>query len=317
MLVNFDLNAVLARVNSLALTPRQQSILKKFKKNQGSRDFLPLFYLLEELGFIEEACAFLHDQINVHPTFITARLILAEKWAAQAKITEAWELMAKNPVDANNHKQWLKLKLQLAIFRGEDQEAKKCYKILAIHHDLDANITRINDLLTLYGTKEARRELIQIWQKSYPDFNLEVENTFLNTKEVDLEKVEQQQSLPLIHYADFRLVPLKEVFTGGQEGAEFYGAQGGVHMELDTVTLADIYEKQGFYAKAAQIYQRLVKVNPRNTHFKKKIEELSRYEQEQKEMATEIDRDIVEKMENIDELNQKIFLFEDLLTKLR
>ena len=67
--------------------------------------------------------------------------------------------------------------------------------------------------------------------------------------------------------------PLGEQDIAGEEAYQVQPEAGGE--EIDTVTMAELYIKQGYPEKALNVYQKILASDPDNLEIKQKIEELS------------------------------------------
>jgi tetratricopeptide (TPR) repeat protein len=87
-------------------------------------------------------------------------------------------------------------------------------------------------------------------------------------------------------------------------------------VELDSTTLADIYAKQGFYAKALAIYRRLLRMAPHNDLIRMKVSELARLDKEQRHEDLESDPIIYERMEVVEIIDRQTRFLNGLLDSL-
>ena len=80
--------------------------------------------------------------------------------------------------------------------------------------------------------------------------------------------------------------------------------------------MADIYEKQGHYKKALEVYDRFLRMAPHDDYVRGKVGELGRKLDKQKERDKLVDPEAVERMEKIELFDRKIRFLNSLLEKL-
>ncbi|MEI6399225.1 MAG: hypothetical protein WCO71_10680, partial [Pseudomonadota bacterium] len=114
----------------------------------------------------------------------------------------------------------------------------------------------------------------------------------------------------------FHVMPLAEVFVPGVSAEQGHDNIGRGQVELDSTTLADIYSKQGFYAKALAIYRRLLRMAPHNDLIRLKVSELARLEKEQRTDDLESDPVAFDRMEIVEIIDRQTRFINGLLDKI-
>jgi tetratricopeptide (TPR) repeat protein len=115
----------------------------------------------------------------------------------------------------------------------------------------------------------------------------------------------------------YHVVPLDEIFRPDTTSAPLSaagGTSGGV--ELDSTTLADIYERQGHYAKALAVYRRLLRLTPHSDLLRRKVADLTRLDKEQRDVELTVDPALVDKLETVEIIDCQIRFYNDLLSRL-
>lgn len=116
----------------------------------------------------------------------------------------------------------------------------------------------------------------------------------------------------------YHVVPLDEIFrpdmTSAPLSAALSGSNGG--LELDSTTLADIYERQGHYAKALAVYRRLLRLTPHSDLLRRKVADLMRLDKEQRDVELTVDPALVDKLETVEIIDRQIRFYNDLLGRL-
>lgn len=117
--------------------------------------------------------------------------------------------------------------------------------------------------------------------------------------------------------AGYHVVPLDEIFRPDTTSAPLSaaaGAHGGV--ELDSTTLADIYERQGHFAKALAVYRRLLRLTPHSDLLRRKVADLMRLDKEQRDVELTVDPALVDKLETVEIIDRQIRFYNHLLSRL-
>lgn len=320
-----NIKQIVTRLTKVGLNPRQKSIVKKFRKNLKSRDFLPLFYLLVELGYDSVATNFLYTKLEEHPSFSAARLALAENLINAGNLNLAAEVIDASPVDERNNRNMQKLRLFLGFLAGDQEVVRRILTELAIRKLLDPEINKLQDAFTLYGLEPAQEEVKKFLCLRFPELKIwemgNIGNSAKGDKEFSISDAKKTDSHAFAIGAadDFRVVAIDEVLPlkgmGGH--AEAGNNKDVFSLNIDSVTLAEIYEKQGLFSKALKIYQRILLTHPRNQTLRKKVEELAGLEKQQSLSGPQITSEVAQKVESIHNIERNISFFEDLLIRLK
>ena len=114
---------------------------------------------------------------------------------------------------------------------------------------------------------------------------------------------------------NFHVLALSDIFTpDGANSPEDQNLDGGV--ELDSTTLAEIFESQHHYGKALGIYRRLLRLSPRNDLLRRKVSELARKSSDQKNEDLALDPSLVDQMEEANSIDKRIDYLQGFLESL-
>lgn len=113
--------------------------------------------------------------------------------------------------------------------------------------------------------------------------------------------------------AGYHVMPLEEIFRPSEHDRKDFSPNG---IELDSTTLAEIYETQQHYSKALDVYKRLLRMTPNNDFLRNKVAEMSRKAKEQKKEDVSVDPGVVDKMEQLEIVNRQMAFYADLLEKI-
>ena len=91
---------------------------------------------------------------------------------------------------------------------------------------------------------------------------------------------------------------------------------GGVGVELDSTTLADIYTRQGHYSKALGVYRRLLRMSPQNELLRRKVSELQNLDRKQRDLDGDVDLAVADRVETLEVIEAQIRFYQDLLAAL-
>ena len=108
------------------------------------------------------------------------------------------------------------------------------------------------------------------------------------------------------------MVSLRELSSLGQAKSSF-----GVGIEVESATLAEIYEKQRYFKKSLSIYKRLLDKSPQNEFLQGKVRQLSdRVESEDDAAHEEFDSATADTLVTVDDFDRRIRFLQELLGEL-
>ena len=322
----------------LPLSRSEQEVLRRFEEDPSGRQFLPLSDVLRNHKLIDESVELLAQGVQDHPGFAIARVVLARELFQRGMIMDAWTTLDHAPLPLTDNVLAQKLKYKMSILLGDESSAMTALQHLRMQQGIDPEIKRISERLEVDGISTARSEyraelgrrgvelilpVFDASKSSAPHGGAEVKmpgnaeaplplrartKRFVLEYELDDSTRRQVES--------FHVVPLSEVFVPGGSAEPGAEAAGRGHVELDSTTLADIYAKQGFYAKALAIYRRLLRMAPHNDLIRLKVSELARLEKEQRADDLESDPVAFDRMEVVEIIDRQTRFLNGLLEKI-
>jgi hypothetical protein len=317
-------------LKSLPLSRTEQEVIKRYSGDPMGRTFLPVADILRSHRLIDEALEILMQGVERHPGFTVARVVLARELFQKGMMANAWRILEESPVSLRENVLAQKLRFKLAVLLNYDAVARTTFQHLQLHQMLDVDTKRIGDMLEVNGLAPSRERLIRDLRERGTEAILPVEPVKAAvTKQVvteitnrpledrarsyDIEnddfEIEGEDTM-----ASFHVVPLDEIFQSGDLGKE--RGPEGAGIELDSTTLAEIYAKQGYHAKALSVYHRLLKLAPGNDLLRRKVAEVTKLERQETERNQPIDPTAVERMETLEILDRQIRFYSDLLTRI-
>ncbi|MEZ4742699.1 MAG: tetratricopeptide repeat protein [Bdellovibrionota bacterium] len=310
---------ILEKIN---LSRTEKEVVNRFRKDPQGRSFLPVADILKRHQFVDESIELLTRGVLAHKTFTVARVVLVRELYNKGLIVEAWKTLEQTTSSLKQNILAQKLKFKLAIALGYNLIAASTIEHMKIQNMLDEETTALGETFETSGIYEARKILINQWnsqgvQIDLPAYVEQAPNVMDADKSIDTINEKKSDEFPSYNIntvKGFQVVRLEEIFHGEDTIASDKSAFSGI--ELDSTTLAEIYENQGHYDKSIAVYRRLLRVSPSNEFLQNKIRELARKSKEQKLDDLTIDPSIADSMEQIEMIDVEIRFFESLLERL-
>lgn len=305
-------------LRTLPLSRSEREVVKRYELDPVGRAFLPVADIMRAHRLIDESLALLGEGIERHPAFTVARVVYARELFQRGQIEKAWKTLASSPLSLHENVLAQKLRFKLAAVLGQEAICRSTYQHLVTHRMLDQEIKRFVDVLDKDGIEELSRraasEIVErgvqiVLPEQLPDdsFTWSTDAGIGSAISVS-RRTGQGQELD-----GFHVVSLNEVFQPGDRSNSF-SKNGGI--ELDSVTLAEIFSKQGHYGKSLSMFRRMLKLAPHNELFKRRIAELARLEKEQKGTDLTVDPNVVDRMETIAVIDKQLSFLNSMLENL-
>ena len=317
-------------LQDLPLTRTEKEVVKRYEADPEGRSFLPVADILRSHKLLEESLELLNQGVVRHPTFTVARVVLSRELFQKGMIQESWATLEDSPVPLRENVLAQKLKFKIAAILGKEEVAKKTKDFLKTHQMLDQETKQLSDLFEVSGLDKVKDELlgkfksrgVQVdlnspnWDED--DYQLspepnhrepKPEGTFVPLRDVDLATDGENVS-------GFHVVSLGEIFKPKDAGENVPSGIDSGGIELDSTTLAEIYEKQGHFAKALNIYRRLIRISPQNAFLQKKVAELTKLDREQKDVDLTLDPGLVDRMETVEIIDRQMRYLTQMLNRL-
>lgn len=329
-------------LNSLALSKTEKEVVRRFESDPQGRTFLPVADILRSHRLVDESLELLMQGVQRHSGFTVARVVLARELLQKGMVMDAWRILEESPVSLRDNLLAQKLRFKLGILIGDSEVVKATFHHLKLHQMLDAEGKRLWDLMEASGLEVCRERLIKELQEKGStvvlpapkvsqaggDFavaNQESDTAPGLTDRTSARRSAAESSL----YFDasdiensegiqsFLVVPLNEIFRPDESAAGASSKRPGSDgIELDSTTLADIYEHQGHYGKALEVYRRLLRMTPQNDSLRRKVQELTRLDREQRDVDLAVDPSLVDRMESVEIIDRQIKFYNGLLSRL-
>lgn len=336
-----------ALASDLPLSRTEREVVRRFEAEPLGRTFLPLADILRAHRHQDESLELLMAGVERHPSFSVARVVLVRELLGKGLIGEAWRILASAPTSLKDNLLAQKLRLRLAILRGDAEAARATYQHLQVHQMLDGESKRIGNLFEVSGIETARQQLLkEIVDRGVepvldapplatpppadalpstpsipangmaPAADLSESSAFPDSGAGNVSvffRADRLDDDPRL--AAFHVVPLGEILGPADSGGPGR-AGGGDGIALDSSTLADIYARQGHYGKALTVYRRLLREAPNSDLLKLKVAELIKLEREQVHADLIVDPQLVDRLESVEIIDRQIRFYNDLLARL-
>jgi tetratricopeptide (TPR) repeat protein len=269
--------------------------------------------------------------VQDHPGFSVARVVLSRELFHRGQVLDAWDTLEKAPMPLIDNVLAQKLRFKMALLFGDEISARSSFQQLKVQQGVDPEVKRLMDRIDTEGISLCRDSykadlIARGIELRLPDPSAIPERSPAHSAANEKPRGElrhRSRKFVLEYELDeatrrdidrFHVVPLPEVFAPGTITES--GDQSRNAVELDSTTLAEIYAKQGFYAKALSIYRRLLRIAPHNDLLRMKVAELSRLEKEQRQDDQETDPVVYERMEVVEVIERQERFLRGLLDAL-
>ena len=332
-IINLGIEATtwIKMIQQLPISRSEQEVLRRFEQDPSGRQFLPLSDVLRNHKLLDESIELLTQGVQAHPGFSVARVVLARELFLRGLIMDAWTTLDRAPFHLSDNVLAQKLKYKMAILLGDEASANSALQYLNIQQGVDPEIKKISF--------EVQREGISIARISYRD-ELVARGVNLQMPQIDIKNITEgrisfdaaeinspvRPNRYILEFElndelrkqanQFHVVSLSDVFQPGKNDVGGSVAGTSAPVELDSTTLADIYAKQGFYAKALAIYERILKMAPHNDMIRLKVGELSRLNKNQLTSDMEVDPVAFERIEVVEIIERQSRFLNELLERL-
>lgn len=313
------MNPWLTILEKLNLSKSEQEIVKRFKADPDGRTFLPISDILRNYNLFDESLEILVSGVQRHPKFTVARVVLAREYFNKGLILDSWNALDESETSLTENVLAQKLKFRLAILLGYESALRAIIRHLQSRNFIDEQINRLINEFEVSGIEYARKSLLQSLERQnikilLPRETLEQEK-LIEENFSDIVLSEQHDSTIPNWVGGYQVLKLDEIFFG-ENSSELGQEVRSEGLELDSVTLAEIYEQQNHFNKALSMYRRLLRLNPNNNNLKRKIAELAVKTNEQKREDLTVDPGIVDTMEQVEIIDTQLRFLNSLLEKL-
>ena len=334
------MNPWISLLKKMDLSRTEQEVVRRFEADPMGRSFLPVADILRAYRYADESLELLIYGVMHHPTFTVSRIVLVRELLQKGMVTEAWKTLDESKSSLKENVLAQKLMFRLAILLEFEAIARETYRHMKTQQMMDPDITEIGEFFEVSGIHLTRDRLItemtghgiklilplqsksegaSIKNQSVKNIELSAAGSEIN-HEIELPgfrelpEIQEAQEFEEDRFGGFRVIALSEIFQGADDQDVMHSGPGGI--ELDSSTLAGIYEHQGHFEKALAVYRRLLRLTPSNNLIKTKISELASKRQRQKNDDLVIDPAIADSMEQVEIIDVQVKFYQSLLERL-
>ncbi|HXC61302.1 MAG TPA: tetratricopeptide repeat protein [Nitrospiria bacterium] len=285
------------------LSPEILKLSERLAEDPTSKLFMPLGEEYFKAGMLEEAVMVLMDGLKAHPGFTSAHVTLGKVYLEKGQFKEAKEqfetAIQSSPDNLLAHRKLVKIYSE----EGAIQKAIQSCRVILSSDPKDEEIKKALAELGARQRDIATAQNLQpeLVRTQHADLTRDTSSPVLEEKP---EQAEEHNSIPTkekgMEYAieleeekqeviasptseereKGRVIELEDDEGSFEEIMNLMGQRGKIEPaakateeELATESLAELYMKQGFYNKGAEIYQALVSKDPKNETLLKKLKD--------------------------------------------
>ena len=259
--------------------PNLEKYLKEYQENPRSRVFAPLAEAYRKSGLIDEAIDICREGLEYHPNFTSGIVALARCYFDKALYTAAIKELEKVVSEVPDNYLAQKLLAQSYSMIGDKNNSLKAYKTVLFLNPKDEEAKKI--IAEMEGTAE------KVPNSFLPDEHQGKEDYYIppvpNFAPPQFEHLDAEEEEGL----KFQEKPANLAFK--KEDAPKEADVDKILTELSTMTMGELLEAQGLKQKAAEVYRKLLSLEPSNAVLKAKLshveEELGLTELSEKEIT--------------------------------
>ncbi|MRR05596.1 MAG: tetratricopeptide repeat protein [Deltaproteobacteria bacterium] len=252
--------------------------IKKYEdllsKDSRSYCFAPLSELYRKLGLLDDAVAVAHRGIEAHPEYIGGFMALGRALYEQGNRDQAKFALEKVALATPENLLAQKILSQIYQEEGNLSAAERALHLLVTFNPEDResalalevlrrSIPPAAETVSLPATAPCAAEESLVAEQSEVDFT--------SNAEQPARCLEFDGSNPCVddEFAEIPAAADEHFLATGEP----FDAEAGI-MPLATVTLAELYEGQGFLEKALQVYSDLLDKDPENQLLQERVSQL-------------------------------------------
>lgn len=301
------------------LSKSEQIAVDHYKKKPDGRGFFSVAEIMARHQQWDEAIQLLSFGLERHPSYSVARVFLCHLLFRRHSFMDAWTVLEKSPSPLKTNLTAQLLRLKLAVLLGKGSEAKDLVKELASQDFHESETLAIIEQMDIKPFAQVRRDYADVLKIPFSvlpqDKQAEAETSAPGSADHFLKAVNREEEEAQVSFRErvakgFFASPIHSLFT--KPLITLPPEQG----DLDEWTRARLMRRQGLYLKASEIYQKLVREAPSNELLRREYAEICDLRDAQKEIDKRMNPEIVEGMERVRKIDDKLRFLNDLLSRL-
>ncbi|MDE3268832.1 MAG: hypothetical protein OYH77_00940 [Pseudomonadota bacterium] len=290
-----------AILDNLPLTRNDRALVDKFIQDPDGRGFLSVAEILNEFNYTDESLELLQIGVAKHKRYTAARVVLAKSFFARGMIEEALDMIENSPVSLHLNIMAQKIKLKAMLILNNEKKFRQVLDHLISSNALDEECERLGQHYYIDGFAKARAGYIQ---------DLSKRGIVVNYSDMTVSDANVSYSHVKPAIADLAVLPVADIFSAGEQD------RSPAAVVLETETMAQVYEDQGQYSSALQVYSRLAKKHPTNSFYQQKIVETIQLLKKTSNPEYLVNFGVVAKVEQYDRINFKMEVCRRFLQRL-
>jgi tetratricopeptide (TPR) repeat protein len=312
------------QLHGLPLTPTEQETVQRLVDQPQGRAFLPVAEILLKYGIQDDATQLLLHGIQLHPGYSVARVVLGGLLLRQGMPHEAWQILENAPNSLRDNSTAQILRFKLALILGHEDLLPVLRQEMTQRDQFDQETRELADQLQSDGFQPVRYGYLNQLRAQGVPLPLDFLETArgesspahsgassgagqgqATAAEEDSERTRKRR------IEGFFVTPLDQIFTKPSRPMP-----GLAQKDMDAMTLAQVYRRQGHYEKSLDILKRLLYMAPNNELLRKQVAELRSLKEEQERREREFDPELADRMDEVAHLDQRIRTLTTLLEEL-
>lgn len=281
----------IALLDNFPLTKSDREIVARFRADPEGIGFLSLFEVLKSCGFQAESLELLQVGVAKHARFTAARVVLAKEFWQCGMAVEALTVITESPTNLTTNILAKKIELKALLITGDESGFRQVLNFLTTENALDTECERLAQGYYIEGFTKARSAFAEELVRNGVPVSL--------SSSQPPPSHEQKQQLPA-DTSNYWVMPVDEIFFAVEETSSVSPP------DLETRTLAQIYEDQGHVARALQVYQRLLTKFPHNEFYRHRVIKLTQLVKKSAANDPILDPAVITKMEHLDRIDFKL-----------
>ncbi|MBC7660511.1 MAG: hypothetical protein H7249_12505 [Chitinophagaceae bacterium] len=303
------------------LSKSEQIALDHYKKKPDGRGFFSVAEIMAKHAQWDEAIQLLSYGLERHPSYSVARVFLSHLLFRRHHFIEAWTNLETSPTSLKTNLTAQLLRLKLSVLLAKQQDATDLVKELSLQDFHESETRLIIEQMDIKPFSQVRRDYADYLKIPFhllpQDKQNEEETTVSSYKVVEnflkahnRQEEEAQASFRERVAKGFFASPIHSLF------AKPLTTLHPDQIDLDDLTRARLLRRQGLYQNAADLYQRLVLEAPSNDLLRREYNEICDLRDTQKEIDKRISPEIVESMEKVRKIDDRLRLLNVLMNRL-
>lgn len=251
-----------------------EKLERKHAENPEGRYFVPLANAYRKLGAVEHAESLLRDGLRKHPEYLSAHIVLgrclADRHASQEAFDEFRYVLSLDPQNLIA----LRTLAEISLAEGRREDAASWYQQLLAVDPMNEEARRsLEDLGAVAAPARPGSRPGDLWEAPPPPLRESAapaaDADGWRSEGADGSAGPDGRDEP--YYGEFGAVDLDGV--GGTDDDD---AVEEIPGEVVTETIAELYARQGFYARSAEVLRELIRRRGGDAALEKRLAEVER-----------------------------------------